>query len=229
MSKEQALLQRIAARLGRTEPLREKPVRDAKGAPQFWKEYKLSTEEKIEKFTESWQALTGVVEVVESEADAINVLVKWLTDENIKQVIRWSHPELDTLGIDNALAESGVQVEIWGKDGHFDMRAVANNAEAGITSVDYAIADTGTLALFSSRDKARSVSLLPPVHISIFRAEQLVTRIGEVLSKADDMNLKEQLPAGINFITGPSRSADIENDLSIGVHGPKKVYALIIK
>lgn len=229
MNKEQALLQRIANRLGRSEPLKEKPQRDVIGAPDFWREYQLSLEEKIDRFSESWRALTGIVEVVDSPTDALTVLKNWLQSEHISRVIRWDHPELDHLGLDGELQGQGVKVDVWGKSGHFSMKEIANEAEAGITWVDYAVADTGTLALFSSAGKARSVSLLPPVHISIFRAGQLVTRIGEVMVKLDEMNRKQGLPAGVNFITGPSRSADIENDLSIGVHGPKKVYAIIIR
>lgn len=229
MNKEQALLQRIANRLGRTEPLKEKPKRDVMGAPDFWREYKLSTEAKIDRFCESWRALTGVAEVVDSPADAVAMLQNWLQSENVKHVIRWDHQDLDHLGMDEALRTQGITVDVWGKGDHFSMKEIANEAEAGITCVDYAVADTGTLALFSSSGKARSVSLLPPIHVSIFRADQLVTRIGEVMLKLDEMNRNQGLPVGVNFITGPSRSADIENDLSIGVHGPKKVYAIIIR
>ncbi|WP_018130900.1 LutC/YkgG family protein [Effusibacillus pohliae] len=236
MNKEQAFLERIAKRLGRTEPLRQKPERDVVGAPGFWREFRLSTGEKIGRFCESWRALTGVAEVVDSDEQAIEVLKRWVQEENLQRLVRWDHPELEKLGIDEALARDGVQVEVWStsrvtaaKLPDRAMIQMVNEADAGITWVDYAVADTGTVCLFSSPGKARSVSLLPPIHISIFRAEQLVTRIGEVLAKLDDMNRQSALPAGVNFITGPSRSADIENDLSIGVHGPKKVYALIIR
>lgn len=229
MSKEQMLLQRIAERLGRTEPLREKPGRDVKGPPDFWREFRLSEDAKIDRFCESWRALTGVAEVVETKAEAISVLLGWVRAEELKQVIRWDHPELESLGIDEALGNNGVYIDVWGRGRQRSMKEIANDAEAGITWVDYAVADTGTLCLFSSREKARSVSLLPPIHISVFRASQIVTRIGEVLTEMDRINREERLPAGVNFITGPSRSADIENDLSIGVHGPRKVFALILK
>lgn len=228
MNKEQALLQRIATRLGRAKPLTEKPKRDVVGPPDFWRQFKLSREEKIERFCESWRALTGVAEVVHSDQDAVAALMRWIREENLNRLIRWDHPELEGLGIDEALRQDGRTIEVWGRGEHRSMKEIANDAEAGITWVDYAVADTGTLCLFSSPGKARSVSLLPPVHISVFRAGQLVTRIGEVMVRIDEMNRQNALPAGINFITGPSRSADIENDLSIGVHGPKKVYALII-
>ncbi|BCJ87627.1 LutC/YkgG family protein [Effusibacillus dendaii] len=226
---EFALLKRIAGRLGRSEPLTEKPSRDVIGPPDFWRQFQLSQEEKIERFCESWRALTGVAETVQSEWEAVDVLKRWIQEENITNLIRWDHPELESLGLDEPLRLSGITVNVWGHGDPQSMKEIANQAEAGITWADYAVADTGTLSLFSSREKARSVSLLPPIHIAVFRAKQLVTRIGEVMVKIDEMNRNGSLPAGVNFITGPSRSSDIENDLSIGVHGPKKVFALIIK
>jgi L-lactate dehydrogenase complex protein LldG len=213
-------------------PLREKPKRDVMGPPDFWREFKLSETEKIERFCESWRALTGVAEVVETDEQARSVLTRWIREEKVRCLIRWDHPELERLGIDQSLVEAGVQINVWGRQADAPERLMielANRAEAGITWVDYAVADTGTLCLFTSPGKGRSVSLLPPIHISIFRSEQLVTRIGEVMVKIDEMTRSNQLPAAINFITGPSRSSDIENDMTIGVHGPKKVYALILR
>jgi L-lactate utilization protein LutC len=64
----------------------------------------------------------------------------------------------------------------------------------------------------------------------IFRADQLVTRIGEAFEQIRErFPDSPSLPSSINIVTGPSRSADIENDLTIGVHGPGKVYAVIIE
>ncbi len=64
--------------------------------------------------------------------------------------------------------------------------------------------------------------------IAIIPVERLKTSLGEVLRPFDDLEMAD-MPAGIHFISGPSRSADIENDLTIGVHGPGIVYALIIE
>lgn len=105
----------------------------------------------------------------------------------------------------------------------------AERSQLGIVWADWAIANTGTLALLARGGKGRSVSLLPGALLAIFRQDQLVTRMGEVFAR-----IKEQypelgdLPSSINLITGPSRSADIENDLTIGIHGPGKVHAIII-
>ncbi len=106
----------------------------------------------------------------------------------------------------------------------------AEQCRMGIVWPDYAIANTGTLVLLAQGGRGRSVSLLPEILVAVFRSDQLVTRMGEVFEriKADDSQTNE-LPSSINFITGPSRSADIENDLTIGVHGPGNVHAIIIE
>ena len=105
----------------------------------------------------------------------------------------------------------------------------AESCQMGIVWPDYAIANTSTLALLARGGKGRSVSLLPSILFAIFREDQLVTRMGEVYTKIREMYPNPiDLPSSINLITGPSRSADIENDLTIGIHGPGKVYSVII-
>lgn len=96
--------------------------------------------------------------------------------------------------------------------------------DVGVSSAQAAIAETGTLVLDSTRERHRLVSLVPPVHIAIVRASQIYRTLGEVLSliRKD----KEVSPA-VTFITGPSRTADIELTLAIGVHGPQEVYVVV--
>jgi L-lactate dehydrogenase complex protein LldG len=96
---------------------------------------------------------------------------------------------------------------------------------------DFAVAGTSSLVLQCSRERGRSVSLLTDVLFAVFRADQLVTRMGEAFTEVVAGAAGEPLryPSSLNLITGPSRSADIENDLTIGIHGPGKVYAVIIK
>jgi L-lactate dehydrogenase complex protein LldG len=96
--------------------------------------------------------------------------------------------------------------------------------DTGISTVQAAIAETGTLVLDSTRERHRLVSLVPPVHIAIVRASQIYRTLSEVLAliRKD----KEVSPA-VTFITGPSRTADIELTLAIGVHGPQELYVII--
>ena len=116
---------------------------------------------------------------------------------------------------------------IWNTDEDTNWKASAANADLGIVLADHAAAYTGSLTVLSSKEKGRSVSLLPTALIVLLPIERLKTRLGEILAPLDQIARKD-LPAGIHFISGPSRSADIENDLTIGVHGPGIVHVLLI-
>lgn len=96
--------------------------------------------------------------------------------------------------------------------------------DVGITSVQAAIADTGTLVLDSSVERNRLVSLIPPIHIAILDASQIFGTLGDVLAA---LQAGEELSPAITFITGPSRTADIELTLTLGVHGPQELYVII--
>ena len=95
--------------------------------------------------------------------------------------------------------------------------------DVGITTAQSAIAETGTLVLDSARERHRLVSLVPPVHIAIIDASKIYTTLSETLA----MLGSEELSPTITFITGPSRTADIELTLTIGVHGPQELYVII--
>ena len=96
--------------------------------------------------------------------------------------------------------------------------------DVGITKAQAAIAETGTLVLDSAHERHRLGSLVPPVHIAIVNASTIRATLGETLSMLQ--NGKELSPA-VTFITGPSRTADIELTLTIGVHGPQELYVII--
>ena len=97
--------------------------------------------------------------------------------------------------------------------------------DVGISRVQGAIAETGTLVLDMERERHRLVSLLPPVHIAIVDASQICLTLGETLS-ALRRDTDEVSPT-ITFITGPSRTADIELTLAIGVHGPQELFVIV--
>ena len=96
------------------------------------------------------------------------------------------------------------------------------NADIGITEADFAIADTGTLVLLSDSNKPRLVSALPPAHIAILERTNIVPDIHSLFLRINDVC------SCISFITGPSRTADIELNLTLGVHGPGKVAVIMI-
>ena len=96
--------------------------------------------------------------------------------------------------------------------------------DIGITSAQAGIAETGTLVLDSSAERNRLVSLVPPIHIAILDASKIFLTLGETLAA---LQTGEELSPAITFITGPSRTADIELTLTLGVHGPQELYVII--
>jgi L-lactate dehydrogenase complex protein LldG len=103
-------------------------------------------------------------------------------------------------------------------------RAEQATAEIGVTGCHAAIAETGSLALLAGPGTPRAASLLPPVHVCIVKRGDLMMTMGEFFSaRADDIAAS----ACCTFVTGPSRTADIELTLTLGVHGPGQVVVVV--
>lgn len=98
--------------------------------------------------------------------------------------------------------------------------------DIGITSVDHALAATGTFVMLSSPHEARLVSLLPPVHIAVFPRSLILANLDELLGI---LPRPADQTSSMVLITGPSRTADIEQILVRGVHGPGDIYAVIVE
>ena len=101
-----------------------------------------------------------------------------------------------------------------------------STAGAGITSADYALSNTGTLVMLSSPREARLISLLPPLHIAVIPATALLTSLDELFTI---LPLPAQQTSSMVLITGPSRTADIEQILVRGVHGPGEIRVVIVE
>jgi L-lactate dehydrogenase complex protein LldG len=101
------------------------------------------------------------------------------------------------------------------------------DAAVGITGAAYGLADTGTIVVCSGPAGGRAESLLPPVHIALLNAADLVASLPELLAALERDRRFDQSSA-VTFITGPSRTADIELTLTIGVHGPKQLFIVVV-
>ena len=105
------------------------------------------------------------------------------------------------------------------------LRQLCATSDVGITSADYALADTGTLVLLSTPYEARLVSLLPPAHIAVLPADRVLTGLDELFSLLPN---PASVASSMVLITGPSRTADIEQILVRGVHGPGQITLVLI-
>jgi len=216
-------LQNISRRLGRETVPTVAPERIIEGAPEFWTSARGMSEMSLSLFCESLTALGGEVQVCESLEEVQNTLQNLLQKLAPKRVATWELDEFTDLGLS---AEQWREVLKpyetleWGRCTLDEL----SRADVGITGCACAIADTGTLVMMAGPGRGRSVSLLPTVHIAIIRQSQIRHRMGEVMAELSPLG---QMPSAVHFISGPSRSSDIENDQSIGVHGPAALYVLI--
>lgn len=222
--KQESFMNAIAAKLNRPR-VRDKPDHPYRGAPDFWNEFSWSLDNRIHQFTANFEAAGGHVEHFADMEQAKHFITAKAEEMKAGRILRQNQDVLAQLDLESALPDTDISV--WNENRELDWRSKAAEADFGIVLADYAAAYTGSMVVLSSTDAGRAVSLLPTVLVAIIPTERLKTRLGEILVNFD-MDGRKNLPAGIHFISGPSRSADIENDLTIGVHGPGIVYALIV-
>jgi L-lactate dehydrogenase complex protein LldG len=223
-AKQKSFIDSISSKLGQPRPM-EKPAHPFRGAPDFWRTFEWSVEERMERFGANFKAAGGHVARLASFEEAKQFIADKAAEMSAKYIIRQGQPELEAMKLEDALPEA--HISVWNTEEDENWRARAAEADFGVVVADYAVAYTGSITVLSAANKGRSVSLLPTVLFAIIPIERLKTRLGEALINFDQVG-RENLPAGIHFISGPSRSADIENDLTIGVHGPGVVYALFV-
>jgi L-lactate dehydrogenase complex protein LldG len=121
------------------------------------------------------------------------------------------------------LAECGLEATAYNSPR--ELRELCANADLGVTSADYALADTGTLVTIASPEEARMISLLPPVHLAIVPRERILSGLDEFFSIVP---LPANRSSSVVFITGGSRTADIEMILVRGVHGPGEIHVVVV-
>ncbi|SMC77055.1 LutC/YkgG family protein [Sporomusa malonica] len=227
LAQETLFLQTVAKALGRDKALSKPPKRQEVGPPAFWREQKFENKQPLELFKANLEALTGKVAIVHNGQEATNQIKLWLKVLNAKSAILWDHPKLRK-HVDTSLL--GVKTSFWNTEKtRQELIEIAEQADVGITWVDYAIGYTGTVALFNGATTGRSVSLLPPTHIAVMKESDIVPTMSTVIRQLIERRGQGNLPSTVDFITGPSRTSDIEMDLSIGVHGPFRIWTVVIE
>jgi L-lactate dehydrogenase complex protein LldG len=171
----------------------------------------VSTDAEIERFLAEVKKLSGVSKRLSSSEteSALKALVK---EQSIRKATAWETAHLKQLGVTELLNSLGVELIHPNADKH-EMA----QCDLGITEADFLLPETGTLVLSSSAEKPRAVSLLPRIHLAIVHPEMLRADMHQVFAEAKDHHY-------LVFITGPSRTADIELTVTLGVHGPKNLY-----
>jgi L-lactate dehydrogenase complex protein LldF len=204
------VIENVRRSLGRTAqaPLEPRPaIHESRQAE--------SVDSEIETFLNEIRKLSGVGQKL-SPSEIVSVLKALIEEQNVRKATVWETPHLRRLGIAEILNSLGVELVSPNAGKH----AMAQ-CDLGITEADFLLPETGTLVLRSSAEKPRAVSLLPRIHLAIVRPEMLRADMHQVFEEAKDQHY-------LVFITGPSRTADIELTVTLGVHGPKNLYVWLM-
>jgi len=205
------ILHRVRTALGRSAGQPPAPV-----PPVRLRIPEVDPEARISSLRTRIEALAGTTHRVATPQEACDLVAGIVQG---RTAVASNSPYLEMCGVTSL---SGVRSGIVDVD---EMRTVAAAAEVGITSADYALGDTGTLVMVSSPAEARLVSLLPILHVAIVPKELILTGLDElftVLPKPADQT------SSLVLITGPSRTADIEQILVRGVHGPGQITVIVV-
>ncbi len=156
-----------------------------------------------------------------------------------KSICAWRHPLVDALELPAALERLAIPVyvsdlETGGADTlrqrKNTIRRQVADSFIGVTSADYCLAETATLVLRTRPGQARSVSLVPSIHVAVIRLEQILTDLKALytLFRVDPRMREEGLTRCMSLISGPSKTADIEIVMVHGAHGPRELHLLVV-
>jgi L-lactate dehydrogenase complex protein LldG len=181
-------------------------------------------------FAAELQAAAGHAHMPASPAEALDILMDIVRRHAAGAALAWDDEHLPLPGIRPALAEAGVQV----LDATLPVEPAARTARlaeldraaVGITGALAGLADTGSVALASGPGRGRIVSLLPPVHVALLPVARLYPTMAAFLAAHPDVT---RLASNLVFVTGPSRTGDIEQILTLGVHGPREIHVLLLR
>jgi len=194
--------------------------------------------ELVSKFEKELEKVAGVAYRATTVAELETTLREILVSAEAQAAVLSRHPLPAQLGLEEKLRTWGIAVSVWPADESSATEATgrafreqAFSAAVGITGVDFVLAETGSLVLTSLTGGSQLASLAPPVHVALYRRDQVVESLDEVLAGLPvDRDPAEPSPGrSVVFITGTSRTADIEQILIRGVHGPRHVHAILVE
>lgn len=183
-----------------------------------------------DKMAEEVEAVGGKAFRVPHLPAARELLATLLEEAAAKSALCWEHDVLQRLGLAEFLAPRGVTLHSYENLSRLDatsQRAAMLACDIGISSVDCAIAETGTLMVCSRPGQERVASLLPLMHVAIVERRQIVPDLIDAFGILHERGL-DKLPSNTTFITGPSKTGDIELQLTTGVHGPKHWRVILV-
>jgi L-lactate dehydrogenase complex protein LldG len=193
-----------------------------------YKTLSMTREELIGEFTRILVEESGVVHRVKGDRAALDKLGEIAAEEGWKKVMASTDDVISRLDLPAWGKNKGIQV-MTPRDfpDRYPYRdAVFDEAQAGITGADFAIAESGTLGLIHNKDQARLVSLAPILHVAIVPVDRIFPVYEQAIEKV--FGKVGSYPSQFIFITGPSMTGDIQGALFKGMHGPRKVIVILV-
>lgn len=181
-------------------------------------------------FSAEATALKCEVHPVDSPAAAIEYIARLFETHHATEFLSWDEAALPVPGLHGQLARMGLQWRRSVVSNHpqarRDTQMGLSAVKIGLTGALAGLADTGSLVLQSRHGQGRLASLMPPVHIALLKADTLFPTMAHFV-EAHPNALRNA--SNLALVSGPSRTADIEQTLTLGVHGPKEVHIVLLR
>lgn len=227
-------LAKISSSLNRSQQPVEKPVREWLHQPAEKNLIQATPDELMVPFVEQCARLNNTTVVEVPAARAMEALALEVQKYGGESVALWNDKRLWDLNIqsltDGKWPAQHIKVHVWdsalGRTENFER---TNASNIGIAFAEYALAESGTVVLYSGEGQGKAVGLLPNAFIALVKKSTLRPRITQAVAEIHaHVEKGELLPAAVDFVSGPSNSADIEMDLVVGVHGPIHVTYIVL-
>lgn len=226
------IIERIRAGLRTTRPfLENESARASHTPPPFV--HPVTHDDLTQQFAAELTKLQAYPHFCADDEAALEVIADILQQHEAREVITWDFDRIDLPGLAALLQQRGV-TRLDGRVAEAPDQRVAllqahERAPICISGVDAAVAESATLVIHSGTGRPRMASLLAPVFIAVVRREQFVRGLGEAIERIKQTYGDVFANASaLTLITGPSRTADIELTLTLGVHGPREVHVVMI-
>lgn len=187
----------------------------------------------LEQLENELTALQAKTYRADSKEELVGILDSLLTASSARRVALENRSMIHDLNLEKELQKEGRHFlgftpgDRKGALKEKDWEAV-RTSDVGIGGADYALADTGTLVLFSANSSGRWVSLAPDIHIVLLPLERILASLDEVFDRLSPVEDLSSFGSAVIFITGASRTADIELKLVMGAHGPKELHVVTL-
>lgn len=187
--------------------LQHKMQHPARGPLPEWQE------DNVSRFIAKLETVAGTLERITDETQAITAIHTYLQQHALpRQLVSAKSALLDRLQ--------------WPADFTVEQRGASGSDTTVLTEAFAGVAETGSLVLLSSRDSPTSLNFLPDNYLCVLQRDHIVSHIEDVWDRIREH--AGHMPRAVNFITGPSRTADVEQTIQLGAHGPRRLHVLLV-